>query len=167
MARYYEFFEVKVEGTKKNVDSICEAVKGFSDYCDIEKKKNVIRISDLCKIADEKDAEEFAKFVAHAANGANFTMEGSTECSVSGECMAFFVELNNGVLTMRNSVWHYTHSSEWFEDFETYEEYCDECGDDIASEEDFQIAKENDLVYIIDGKVYTEVPFGEAIVIEY
>ena len=51
-------------------------------------------------------------------------------------------------------------------DYETYEEYCDDW-DDLASEEDFETAKESERVYIFDGKAYTEAPLGEALVIEY
>ena len=106
--------------------------------------------------------------LARAANGANFKMEGSNEYSVGGGTMFYVAELNDGKLTFRNTDWCDVRNCEEFEDYETYEDFCEDCGDDeISSEEDFIKAKENEFTYTLGGKVYTELPIEETVVLEF
>ena len=166
MACYNDFYYIEVKGDKKDVAAICKAVAEFAPKSDVTKEKNVIRISDTYCVGEEEEICAFVALIARAAGGASFTLEGETEYSSGGGTMCFYAEFKNGTLTMRFSDWCEAHSAEWFDDYETYEEYCYDW-DDLASEEDFKTAKESERVYIIDGKAYTEAPLGEALVIEY
>ena len=77
MASYFEIFKINVEGSDKDVTAICEAIKSYAPDSNIECAGNMILIYDMCKIADEDDASDFARLLAQTANGASFTMEGS------------------------------------------------------------------------------------------
>lgn len=166
MASYNEFFEIKVEGTKETIKSICEAVRDYAPNADIKSSKKKVVIYDMCKIADEDDACDFAQMLARASKGASFRAEGTTECSVSGEVMKFRVELVDGKLTLRHSTWYNEYCSMLLDDYETYEEYCEE-EEEIENEADFLIVKENEFSFLIDGEFLTEVPFIDEFQLEY
>ena len=112
MASYNEFFEIKVEGTKETIKSICEAVRDYAPNADIKSSKKKVVIYDMCKIADEDDACDFAQMLARASKGASFRAEGRTECSVAGDIMNFEINFKNGKLTLRHTTWYYETSSD-------------------------------------------------------
>ena len=167
MASYYEYFEIKVEGTDESVKSICEAVSNYAPNCEMACSEGKIIVENMCKIRDEDDACEFAQMLARASKGASFRAEGDTECSVSGEMMKFLVELVDGKLTLRHSTWYYEYCSMLLDDYETYEEYCEDEEEEIENEEDFLIVKENEFSFLIDGEFLTEVPFIDEFQLEY
>ena len=166
MASYYEYFEIKVEGTDESVKSICEAIRNYAPNCEMACSEGKIIVENMCKIRNEDDACEFAQILAKTLKGANFSAEGSTECSVSGEMMKFLVELVDGKLTLRHSTWYNEYCSMLLDDYETYEEYCEE-EDEIENEEDFLFVKENEITYCIDGEFLAEVPFIDELQLEY
>ena len=155
MASYYEYFEIKVEGTDESVKSICEAIRNYAPNCEMACSEGKIIVENMCKIRDTDDAFDFAQILARASTGANFKCTGDTECSVSGEMMKFLVELVDGKLTLRHSTWYNEYCSMLLDDYETYEEYCEE-EDEIENEEDFLLVKNNENTYLIDGKFFTE-----------
>ena len=162
----YGRFEIKVKGASEAVKAISEAIKRFDEDCYIYQTKKNITAEEIYKVYDEDDVYELATIVARAASGASFTMEGFIECTVSSEMMHFSIACENGKLAVRSSDWCYEYCSDALEEYDTYEEYCEDC-DEIESEEDFEKVKDNELTYLIDGKIFTELPLGEAIYIEY
>ena len=60
----------------------------------------------------------------------------------------------------------FTSSSTELEDYDTYEDYCEDY-DEIESEEDFEKVKDNEFTYLINGEIFVELPMGEAIYLEY
>lgn len=167
MASYYEFFKINVEGSDKDANAICEAIKSYAPDGYIERNGKAIVTHNLCKIADEEDASNLVCLLAKAANGASFTMEGSTECSVSGEMMNFAAELANGKLTLRYSEWYTENSSSMLEEYDTFEEYVEDYGDgDFPSAEEFEIAKKQ-LTFNINGDFALDVPYVETVNLEF
>ena len=165
MASYNEFFEIKVEGTKETIKSICEAVRDYAPNADIKSSKKKVVIYDMCKIADEDDAREFAQMLAKASNGACFRAEGRTECSVAGDIMNFEINFKDGKLTLRHSTWYYETWAGITEGFDTYEEFA-ECNDEYT-EEVFEMLQENEFIFEVDGEYCTEVPYIAEIKLEY
>ena len=165
MASYNEYFKITVGGTNESVESICEAIKNYAPTCEIDCSKNEIIVTDMCRISESDDAREFAQILARASNGANFIAKGDTECSVSGEMMAFIIEFNNGKLTMCDSEWYTESCPSMFEDYETYEDYCEDY-DEIENEEDFEIAKKQNT-FFVDDTFCLELPYLETVSIEY
>ena len=155
MASYYEYFTINVEGDKKTIKSICEAIHDFAPYCDTTCKNGTIIAEDMCKIAGEEDACEFARVIARASNGANFKANGATNCSISDEGMCFEIELKDGSLTLRHSDWYYYWETSSLCDCETYEEYLEEFGDAL-SEDNFNFVLENGYGYCENGKFVLE-----------
>lgn len=170
MGYFMDYYKIEVEGSADTVKSICEAIKSYShEDCKIEQNGSEILIWDTLRVTSDIDtAYDFAIMLARAANGTNFKMEGSNEYSVGGGTMFYVAELKNGKLTFSNTDWCYACNREEFEDYETYEDFCEDCGDDeISSEEDFIKAKENEFTYTLNGKVYTELPIEETVVLEF
>ena len=165
MATFYDFWEIKVEGTSRAVNSICEAITNLEPECMIEKKRNIIRVWDTCKVSGEEGIADFAVMVARAADGANFTMDGYIECSGFATKMLFAVEFIEGELAMRYTDWIEVYNPSCLEDYETYEEYCEECEE--ISEMEFQMIKENDETYCVGDKIYVTIPFVVSIKMEY
>lgn len=158
MASYYEYFEIKVEGNNESIESICDAVRNYAPKSEIACDENKIVVREMYKIKNEDDACEFAETIARASKGANFMAEGETECSVGGDTMKFEITFKDDNLTLRHSDWYYNYSSSMLEDYETYEEYCED-EYEIENEEDFLMIKENEITYCVDGKFLAEVPF--------
>lgn len=165
MASYNEFFEIKVEGTKETIKSICEAVRDYAPNADIKSSKKKVVIYDMCKIADEDDACDFAQMLARASKGASFRAEGKTECSVSGEIMHFEINFKDGKLTLRHTTWYYETSSDIIDGFEAYEEFAEH--NDEYTEEVFEMLHENEFIFEVNGEYCTEVPYIAEIELEY
>ena len=167
MATYLNYFEINVEGTKKTIESIREAICNYTPYYEIESIKNKkIIVSGLYTVSDVDDACELAKIIARASNGSNFKMEGEIECLVASDKMRFDIEFKNGTLTLRHSKWFYEHSNEELEECETYEEYLDEV-DGGLNEEGFNFLTENEFAVEVDGEFMAELPYVEELYIEY
>ena len=166
MGYFMDYYRIEVEGERKAIVSIKEAIEKFSSDCSVEQKKNIISVFETHRVEDADDACDFARLLARAANGANFKMEGTNEYSVGGGTMFFAAELKNGELTFRHSDYCEEYSSEMFEDCDTYEDFCDMYDDEI-SEEDYKKIKENEFTYYLDGEIYVDLPLGEAILLDY
>lgn len=168
MASYYEYFEIKVDGTEETINSICEAIRNYAPDGEIDCSNNKLVVFDMCKIADEDDACEFAQMLAKASNGVSFKAVGTTECSVSGEMMAFIIELKKGELTVCNSEWYIESTPSLYEEYETFEEYYEdyEGWSEIENEEEFQIIKSQNA-YFVDGELHLEIPYLDTVKIEY
>ena len=169
MGYYVGYFTLKVEGAKKVLEAVREAVKNYdmSALVNLNKKdKNLLIVEEMYKINDADDAYNFAQVIARAVNGADFVMEGSIEYSVSADSMGFLIELKDGKLTLRSSDWYIMYTPDMLEDYETYEEYCEDQSD-IKTEESFVLAQENEETYLINGEIHVELPYGEAICLEY
>lgn len=168
MASYYEYFKTKVEGTDESVKSICEAIRNYAPDGEIDCSNNTIVVRNMYKIRDTDDAFDFAQILARASTGANFKCTGDTECSVSGEMMAFVIEIKNGELTFCDSEWYIESTPSMYEEYETFEEYYEDYEDegDIENEEEFQIIKSQN-VYFVDGELHLEIPYLETVKIEY
>ena len=170
MGCFNDYYMIKVEDENNAMNSIREAIKNFShEECTMKQEGNVIRVWDTYRVDEQiSTACDFVRLLARAANGVNFTMEGSNEYSCGGGTMFYAAELKDGELTFRHTDWCDECNCEEFEEYETYEDYCEEYGEDsIASEEDFIRAKENEFTYHLDGKVYVDLPLGEVIHVEY
>ena len=166
MASYYEYFTINVEGDKKTIKSICEAIHNYAPDRKPTCKNGTIIAEDMCKITGEEDACEFARVIARASNGANFKAEGTTECSVAGDTMKFEIELKDGNLTLRHSTWVYYWSNYDLEGCETYEEYLEEL-DNGLNEENFNFLLENEYGYDDNGKLVLEPSFIDEFQLEY
>ena len=167
MGYFSDNYMIHVEGASNAVESIREAIKNFAPDCDMEQKGNVIHVCDTYRIMNIEQTCDFMALLARAAMGATFTMDGSTEYSVGGGVMYFAAELQNGELNFRHSDWCETYLSEELEEIETFEDFCEEYGDVLASEDDFRRAKENEVTYYVDGEIYVDIPLGKVIHIEY
>jgi hypothetical protein len=165
MASYNEYFEIKVEGNKETINSICEAIRNYAPYADVSCSKKKVVIYDMCKIADEDDACDFAQMLARASRGASFRAEGKTECSVSGEIMHFEINFKDGKLTLRHTTWYYETSSDIIDGFEAYEEFAEY--NDEYTEEVFEMLQKNEFIFEVDGEYCTEVPYIAEIELEY
>ena len=166
MASFYNYFEISVDGTKKTIESIREAVGGYASDYDIHRSGKKIVVEGIYKISDVDDACEFAKIIARAFNGSNFKMEGEIECFVASDKMRFDIEFKNGTLTLRHSKWFYEHPNEELEECETYEEYLEEV-DGGLNEEGFNFLTENEFAVEVDGEFMAEPPYVEELYIEY
>lgn len=166
MASYYEYFTINVEGDKKTIKSICEAIHDYAPYCKPTCKNGTIIAEDMCKIAGEEDACEFARVIARASNGANFKAEGTTECSVAGDTMKFEIELKDGNLTLRHSGWYYYWGNSELDGCETYNEYLELMGLEIG-EEAFNLLLNNECIYEDDGNFVLEPSFIDEFQLEY
>jgi hypothetical protein len=122
----------------------------------------------MYKIRDTDDAFDFAQTLARASNGVSFKAVGTTECSVSGEMMAFIIELKNGELTVCNSEWYIESTPSMYEEYETFEEYYEDYEEegDIGDEEEFKILK-SQKAYFVDGELHLEIPYLDTVKIEY
>ena len=170
MGYFMDYYKIEVDGSADAVNSMREAIINYShENCKIEQNGNELLVWDTLRVTDDiNTACDFAIMLARAASGANFKMEGSNEYSAGGGTMFYAAELKDGKLTFSNTDWCDALNSEELEDYETYEDFCEDCGDEeIASEEDFIKAKENEFTYVLDGKVYVDPPLADAVHLEF
>ena len=168
MATIFDNIKITTEGGKATLNSIQKVIEELASYSNfnIKRKKNTIEASELGFIFDSDEAAELAERVARATNGVDFVIEANTSTNLSIESMSFLIECKNGKLTMRSSDWYILFTSDMVEDYETYEEYLEEY-DELSNEDDFMKVKENEETYLVNNKIYVELPLGEAIVLEY
>ena len=118
----------------------------ISDGLEIEEDSNAITIEYLC---------EKAKKLAACLNGEPFTIEGIIDAtSGAGEEMGFKIEAKDGKLVCKATGWYVFTGKDSYDD---YEDFCDQCGEDVMSEEEFD--EFEDDMYILnsgDGPVVTE-----------
>ena len=165
MASYNEFFEIKVEGTKETIKAIGAAICNYAPYGDVSRSKNIILVNDMCKIADEDDACDFAQMLARASKGASFRAEGRTECSVARDIMNFEINFKNAKLALRHSTWYYETCSDIIENYDTYEEFAENYNE--YTEEAFKLMQNNEFIFEVNGEYCTEVPYIAEIELEY
>lgn len=116
-------------------------------------------------MAENSPQATIAVAATKACGDSDFVLVGSTECSVSGETMSFVANLSDGIFTIQGSEWYNESDPSEFEDYDTFEEYCEDY-DDVGSEADFEKLK-NNKTFFVDDKYVLEIPFCDPYRLEY
>lgn len=136
-------YKIKISGTKEELNAVAEVlINAFKD----ESRNNVdkdefisnglLKIDETYEVTFLEDITNMAVEMAKAAIGTTFTIDGVIDTSESaGEYMDFMVSYEQGELEEKSS-WWYMYPDSFLQNM-TYEEYCEDYGDDY-SEEDFE-----------------------------
>lgn len=111
----------------------------------------------------ENITNDLALNIAKSAPALKFTIEGVVDSSESaGEYMDFAISYKDGEITEKSSCWYIMMSMDDFEEYEEFcEEYCDDDGEPLYSEEEFNEFQELMECFVLDsgdGAIVDTVP---------
>ena len=139
-------YKIAITGTEQELAAIAEVLSNvFKEETRNSVNKDevissgIVNIDETYEVTFLDDITNMALEMAKAATGSAFTIEGVIDTSESaGEYMNFKICYSQGELEEASSCW-YMYPDSCLEEM-TYEEYCDDYGDDY-SEEDFEKMK--------------------------
>ena len=159
----YSTYKISFYGENEDIKKVLPIIEqklgykavGIPDEIDVEEEHNLVWV--------ERITEDLALTMAKSAPALTFTIDGTVDTSESaGEYMNFSISYTEGKITESTSCWFVEL---YMTDFEGYEEFCDEfCNEDgnpLYSEEEFEQFCNEDVLCILDsgnGAVVTEVP---------
>lgn len=139
-------YKIEIYGADEEVANVAEVLANAfekDEFFRFDKtdfiRDGVLNVEETYKVVFLEDITALALEMAKAAMGSTFTIEGVIDTSESaGEYMNFLISYTEGELEEKSSCWYMYPDSD-LEDM-TYEEYCEDYGDDY-SEDDFEKMK--------------------------
>lgn len=139
-------YKIEIYGADEEVANVAEVLANAfekDEFFRFDKtdfiRDGVLNVEETYKVVFLEDITALALEMAKAAMGSTFTIEGFIDTSESaGEYMDFLISYTEGELEEKSSCWYMYPDSD-LEDM-TYEEYCEDYGDDY-SEDDFEKMK--------------------------
>lgn len=139
-------YKIEIYGADEEVANVAEVLANAfekDEFFRFDKtdfiRDGVLNVEETYKVVFLEDITALALEMAKAAMGSTFTIEGVIDISESaGEYMNFLISYTEGELEEKSSCWYMYPDSD-LEDM-TYEEYCEDYGDDY-SEDDFEKMK--------------------------
>lgn len=158
-------YEVSMKGSKSEIMMVTSLLaEKLNDNSMIGKKK--IHVEDDHFFCGLEDVQALAVELAKVAGAATFKMKGFIDASASaGEYMDFEITFDGKKFISKSSVWYTELSGEDFDNYEEFcEEYCDDDDEPLYTEEQYEAMCEEPwfVLETEDGDVAVEkVPLTE------
>ena len=163
------FYKVHFDGTEQEIRAMIQKISEYDKYFPKEEIRNDFDFMDEenPEFSNVEEIEEIAKALVSKASNAKFSIVGTVENH--GYYMDFEIEYDSKKLTRKKSDWYVSYYL-CEDNFEDYEEFCDETdlGDRVSEEQfDEWIEEECEIAVVKsgDGPVYKKAPLSEPIVL--
>mgnify|MGYP003301841204 CR=1 FL=1 len=167
----YSTYTIKFQGKDDDIKKVLPVIEEQLEYevegvpteIQIEEEYNLVWLEDI--------TSDLAVKMAKTAPDLAFTIEGVVDTSESaGEYMDFSISYCNGKLTEASSCWYVMLYMDDYDEYEDFcEEYCDDEGNPLYSEEKYEELKEEYDLFVLDsgdGDIVTNVPLDNIRVIK-
>ena len=159
-------YTIKFKGTPEDIKKVLPVINEKLEY-DLEDVVEEIEVEEEYSLVWlENITNDLAVNIAKTAPKLKFTIDGVVDTSESaGEYMDFAISYNDGEITEKSSCWYVMMFMDDFEEYEEFcEEYCDDDGEPLYSEEEFEKFKEHMDWFVLesgDGAIVDTVPLDD------
>ena len=159
-------YTIKFNGTPEDIKKVLPVINEKLEY-DLEDVVEEIEVEEEYSLVWlENITNDLAVNMAKIAPELKFTIEGVVDTSESaGEYMDFAISYIDGEITEKSSCWYVMMFMDDFEEYEEFcEEYCDDDGEPLYSEEEFEKFKEHMDWFVLesgDGAIVDAVPLED------